>query len=648
MSGELGAGDRGAHNYVPYNTGNPYDSQDYVHRWRQYTHMYETSWEARKIIRIPIEDALRKKWEVEGIPVDVKDRIEQRLQELQFVRVLSRSMMLERLLGGCLTFMGIEDTLDDPSRAYNPKQGEKLRYLNAIPVSRISRTEWNTNPLSADYMRPKKYLINGIMVDVSRCLVWDGDPLFDPSDFYLSNYRANLAGFGPSKLATIWDDIVKATGTRQAAYQLIKTNNAIIMAIKDLQDLAGTDPGRKQLKVLKDVANQLSVYKAAIVDGEKVDIQQSSASFGSVPELIITFIQILSAASDIPATRFLGQAPGGLNATGDSDLENYYNMIDTIRTQRIEPQLRRVYDVIGYEMFPNWKDIRKDLEFKFPPLWNESANEKAIRSTSEIDNVIKLLDIGLLGDKKALDELNSRGVLSVDLDDDDLQLLVDAEKTMGTGDSPTPPIKETLDKLRNSVPALKPDELEPSELEPTKLDKRHLAQNKKPYSHYGIDFIIENPKGSIRVGFSIDGGAWKSVLPADYGYIKHTRGMDGDELDMYIGPHLESEQVFVVDQNEIMTGEFDEHKIIFGTNSLNEAIDLYIDGFSDGRGRERIRAITSASMEEFKEWISGNTMQPFADYYHYKYVAKKGERSDDLPDSLDEDDLQFNIEDFKE
>lgn len=625
VSGELGAGDRGAYNYIPYNTGNPYDAQDYVHRWRQYTHLYETSWEARKIIRIPIEDALRKKWEVEGIPEEMRDKIGQRLQELQFVRVLSRSMMLERLLGGCLTFMGIEDVHDDPSKVYNSRQGEKLRYLNAIPVSRISRTEWDTNPLSAHYMRPKKYLINGTMVDVSRCLVWDGDPLFDPSDFYLSNYRANLAGFGPSKLATLWDDIVKAVGTRQAAYQLIKTNNAIIMAIKDLQDLAGTNPGRKQLQVLKSVANQLSLYKAAIIDGEKIDIQQSSASFGSVPELVITFIQILSAASDIPATRFLGQAPGGLNATGDSDLENYYNMIDTIRTQRIEPQLRRVYDVIGYEMFPEWDTVRSTLKFIFPPLWNESANEEAVRHTSEIDNVIKLLDIGLLGDKKALEELNSRGVLSVELDDDDLQLLVDVEKTMGMDESPTPPIKETLKKLRNSISS----------------KKNQTNKNNKDYFAHGIDFVIENPKGSTRVGTTIDGEAWKSVLPADYGYIKNTRGMDGDELDMYIGPHLESELVFIVDQNEILTGEFDEHKIIFGVNSMKEATDLYIAGFSDDRGSERIRAITADSMEEFKKWISGNTMQPYQDYYNNKYVAGKANSRDDMSANLDLDDLQF-------
>ncbi len=611
-AGEFGPGDRGAFNYIPTHTSNPFDSYDYVARWRQYTHLYETSWEARKIIRIPIEDALRKKWTTEGIPEEMTSKIEQRLQELQFVRVLSRSMMLERLLGGCLTFMGIEGVKDEPAKPYNPKQGEKLRFLNAIPVSRISRATWDTDPLSENYMRPRQYLINGIMIDVSRCLVWDGDPLFDPSDFYLTNYRANPAGFGPSKLATLWDDIVKAVGTRQAAYQLIKTNNAIIMAIKDLQDLAGTDPGKKQLQVLKQVANQLSLYKAAIVDGEKVDIQQSSASFGSVPELIITFIQILSAASDIPATRFLGQAPGGLHATGDSDLENYYNMLDSLQTQRIEPQLRRIYDVIGYEIFPSWAKVREDLEFSFPPLWNETALEESTRHTNEIDNVTKLLDLGLLGNEKALEELNSRGVLSIELHEDDLQLLEEADNLMGNEEELTPPVSEAIARLRNVKKYSNADG----------ATKNNVAMGKeiKHFTMHGLGFTIESPKGSIRKGVDPDGTPWETVLPEDYGYVDGTKGMDGDELDIYIGPTPNSELVFVVDQKDFRatTNRFDEHKIILGATNMKEAREIYIAGFSDNRGADRIMAITPVPMKEFVQWTKGDTVIPFRDYYGHK------------------------------
>ena len=156
----------------------------------------------------------------------------------------------------------------------------------------------------------------------------------------------------------------------------------------------------------------------------------------------------------------------------------------------------------------------------------------------------------------------------------------------------------------------------------------HLPmKSRHSVTKYGLNFVIENAKGSTRVGVSIDGEAWKSILPADYGYIEGTKGTDGDELDMYLGPNVDSERVFVVDQNEILTGEFDEHKIIFGSNTLEGAKNLYIDGFSDNRGSERIRDITPVSLDEFKKWIAGITMRPFKDYYESvtKNIIKKSD-----------------------
>lgn len=417
-AGEFGPGDRGSSNFIPTYTGNPYDASNYLFRWQQYVHLYETSWEARKIIRIPIEDALRKRWQVRGIDKEIIKAIDIRLEELHFTNILSKSMILERLLGGCLTFLGLEDDNDDPSRPYDPSEGRRLSFINAIPVSRITEFSWESDPLSANFMRATSYVVNGSRIDTSRTLVWDGDPLFDPLDANLTRHYGNATGFGPSKLASIWDDIIKAIGTRQAVYQMIKTNNALIMTIRGLENMQGTDPGARKVAQLRDVANNLSLYRAAMIDGKDVNIEQSAASFGSVPELVITFIQILSAASDIPATRFLGQAPGGLNATGDSDLENYYNVVAAIQEHRVKPKLSLIYDILGYEMFPNkWSNIRKDIDFKFPPLWSETDTEKNARHGNEIDNIIKMVDSGLMSESGAVDEMNLRELWSTKLDD---------------------------------------------------------------------------------------------------------------------------------------------------------------------------------------------------------------------------------------
>jgi len=427
--GQLGSGDRAAWSSMPTYSGNPYDSNDFVFRWRQFVHLYETSWEARKIIRIIPEDALRKSWIIEDLPEEMAKPIQIHLERLRFADILKRSMMLERLLGGCLTFMGLDSNKDDPSEAYDIRTGSRLRFFNAIPVSRISKQRWDTNPLSPNYMRASQYMINGQTVDVSRMLVWDGDPLFDSYDFALTNFRANLAGFGPSKLAPLWDDIVRAVGARHASYQLIQMSNAIVAAVDGLQDLQATRNGKQALELVKDIANQIGLYRAAVIDREKVTITQQAASFGSVPELLLLYVQILSAGSDIPACRFLGQAPGGLSTDDSSGKENYYNVIDAIQHQQIEPKIRKVYDVVGYELFPGqWQKARDEFIVKFPPMWNQTELEEAQTATARLDNVMKLVQAGLMSDPHALEEINAKNILSVNLDDTDLQNLQDVRE----------------------------------------------------------------------------------------------------------------------------------------------------------------------------------------------------------------------------
>ena len=424
-SGAMNGGDRSAGMGFPLFTSNPYTSNDFVYKWRTYVQMYETCWEARKIVNIPVDDALRKSWIVEGIPEEMAVKLQNRLDQMGFLNVLKRACKLEKLLGGCLAFFGLEATEDNVETAYHPREGAMLRFCNAIPISRIARVTWDSDPLSQGYMRPQMFMVNGQHVHISRCLVFDGNPLFDPYDFALTQFRANLAGFGPSVLAPLWDDIGMAVGTRQAAYQLIQVNNSIIAAISDLQDLLGTNAGQANIEKVKQIANQMSLYRAAIIAGDdKVQLSQHSASFGSVPELILTYLQVLSAASDIPATRFLGQAPGGLNATGESDLENYYNAEDAYQHLSIEPKLRRIYDVLGYHHFPKeWSAAREKLTFNFPPLWNQTEKEEAERNGLNIDNMIKLVQERMISEEKAIEELALKKAFSVKFTLEDLELL---------------------------------------------------------------------------------------------------------------------------------------------------------------------------------------------------------------------------------
>ena len=128
---------------------------------------------------------------------------------------------------------------------------------------------------------------------------------------------------------------------------------------------------------------------------------------------------------------------------------------------------------------------------------------------------------------------------------------------------------------------------------------------------YGLDITIENPAGSKRCGIDPDGKPWKCVIPAHYGFFKRSEGADGDHVDCYIGENPESERVFIVDQMDLMTGCFDEHKCVLAALHEDEARNIYTSGFSDGKGPDRIGAITEMDMDDFKAWLAeGETTQP--------------------------------------
>lgn len=127
---------------------------------------------------------------------------------------------------------------------------------------------------------------------------------------------------------------------------------------------------------------------------------------------------------------------------------------------------------------------------------------------------------------------------------------------------------------------------------------------------HGLDVAIENPAGSYRSGVGADGKPWRTELKDHYGYFSGTEGSDGDSVDVFIGPHPESEMVFVVDQVK-QNGTFDEHKVLLGCVSEDDARKVYLRNYSPGW--TGLGAITALTIDEFKAWLEHHdTTKPIA------------------------------------
>ncbi|WP_441373632.1 PLxRFG domain-containing protein [Acinetobacter lwoffii] len=136
--------------------------------------------------------------------------------------------------------------------------------------------------------------------------------------------------------------------------------------------------------------------------------------------------------------------------------------------------------------------------------------------------------------------------------------------------------------------------------EPTQAQIEAGNYKKGHIKVHGLDIAVENPRGSERRGTDPDGKEWAHKMSDHYGYIKKTTGADNEHIDTYVGRNPESEQVFIVDQIDQKTGGFDEHKVMMGFHSQEEAVQAYSSNFDKGWKVGPVRAMNK---DEFKSWL---------------------------------------------
>lgn len=443
--------DRGAISTPASWSLNPYFNNNYYYRWQALTLLYFTSWEARKIVEIPVNDAFRIRPELVGIEEPEKVALLNECDRLQLFDKMKRGAMQERLLGGSAILIGTAEEQDDPAQPLDIKSIDKgdLKFLNVISLNQIQNPEYNTDPFSENYDKPEYYSVNGIRTHHSRLVVYDGNPLFNyATQRLMQNFRINPQGFGESVLVPLWDAIVRCIGTQQAAYQLIQKSSITLVKAEQLLNLEGTKMGDIAVKQLQEMAEMISIYRAAIIKGKGVEVTESGASFGSVPELLMSYLQTLSAASDIPASRFLGQAPGGLNATGDGDLENYYNNIAAYQQTKLDPKYERLFDILGRSVLgkEKWISIRPNFEIEFESLWNLRETDKAQVNSTIVTMLRDLKNDGVIPTEKVIDEINAKKIFLTELSTDEIPDITETEYTNLTDQ---PDAEEAIGALKN-------------------------------------------------------------------------------------------------------------------------------------------------------------------------------------------------------
>lgn len=193
------------------------------------------------------------------------------------------------------------------------------------------------------------------------------------------------------------------------------------------------------------------------------------------------------------------------------------------------------------------------------------------------------------------------------------------------------------DRLKNAIAE--------TETEPTEAQKKAGNYKKGHLTFGGYDFTVETPKGVTRSGKDEQGKPWSVTMHDTYGYILGKIGVDGDHIDMFINDAADLDtfdgNVYVVDQINPETGEFDEHKVMYGYPDEAAATKAYLSNYS--KGWKGLGKVTSVPKATFDKWLesSDRKTKPFADYAMIQHEeAKKAKQANealpfDVPMNMD-------------
>lgn len=195
------------------------------------------------------------------------------------------------------------------------------------------------------------------------------------------------------------------------------------------------------------------------------------------------------------------------------------------------------------------------------------------------------------------------------------------------------------------------DAINETDTEPTEAQKKSGNYKKGHVKFGGYDYTIENPKGSYRSGLDENGKEWKQKMNDTYGYIRGKFGKDGDHLDMFINDKADLDNwngdVYVVDQVN-QDGTFDEHKVMYGYDSLDEAKKAYLSNYE--KGWTGLGNITPVSKAGFDKWLdkSNRKMKPFADYADITSKTNMDTAPSSFEEFLEHPAVRYSIRNEKE
>jgi phage-related protein (TIGR01555 family) len=291
-----------------------------------------------------------------------------------------------RLFGGAAILIGVLDgqTMDKPLDPKKIKSFEKLKIIDRTEIE-FSRIQFQLDPTLPRYGLPLYYPIkfdtgSGAeaekLVHYTRVLELHGDTLPRKAAATLS---ADDRYWGISVLQRA-DERLKTLGSSLGSIdQLLDEMSVGKYKVKDLAMLLASPEGKAAIKrrvELMDLTR--SAFRSQYLDSEE-EFSRDTVNFTGIPEVLYIIFMLLSADTGYPITRLFGVSPGGMNATGESDMRNYYDGVRSVQSTDLKPIILYFLRIIS-----EWQNVPEPY-IKFLPLETMNEKEQADLKKQEAD-----------------------------------------------------------------------------------------------------------------------------------------------------------------------------------------------------------------------------------------------------------------------
>lgn len=414
--------------------------------------LYEGNGLFTKIIDRPSEEAVKHGFDINYGDESIAEYVDDRMDALELEEKFSTAEKWARLYGGSIIVMLVDDGrgLEEPLDWNNVRSIEELRVFERAIVQPDYSSMYHFHFMDTlnskkKFGEPEYYQVFSIYgyfcVHRSRCLIFRNGRLPEQTTNAIYRY------WGIPEYVKIKRALRECITSHEDGVKLLERSVQAIYKMKNLANMLSTEDGEnKVLQRLQVIDMARGILNSIAIDTDGEDYDFKTLQMSGIKDVIDATCNMLSAVTDIPQTILFGRSPAGMNSTGESDFENYYNMVENIQKQNMKANARTVIDLIlkqgalegAIPEAPKYK-------VKFAALWSMSDTEKAnVEQTKAQTEYTKAQTAQIYMDSNALDpsevrkSLASEGGFEIEevISDNDLDLPDDVFDLSQTTDDP--------------------------------------------------------------------------------------------------------------------------------------------------------------------------------------------------------------------